>query len=47
MTSHYDANLLFDKPAQLCQQDENFESPSATSLQAVMQDEVDEVIDLT
>ena len=46
--NHYDAILVFDKPAQLCQQDEEkFESPGSTSLQSITQDDADEVIDLT
>ena len=46
--NHYDAILLFDKHAEICQQDEdNFEMPSPTSLQQIMQDDADEVIDLT
>ena len=47
-TNHYDAILLFDKPADLCQQDEdNFEGPNPTSLQPIMQDDADKVSDLT
>ena len=46
--NHYNATLLFDNCAQLCQQDkDNFESPSPTSLQLIMLDDADEVIDLT
>ena len=48
VNNHYDAVLLFDKPGQVCHQDEhNFESTSPTSLQLIMQDEAGEIIDLT
>ena len=46
--SHYDAILLFDKPAEICHQGKDIlESPSFTSLQPIMQDDADEVIALT
>ena len=46
--NQYDIILLFDKPAEIYKQDEdNFESPSPTSLQPIMQDNADDVIDLT
>ena len=45
--NHYYAILLFDKPGQVFHQDkDNFESPSPNSLQLIMQDDADEVIDL-
>ena len=45
---HYDVILLLHKPGQVFDHDEdNFESPSPTSLQLTMQDYADEVIDLT
>ena len=46
--NHHDAILLFHKPAKLCQEEEDyFQRPGPSSLQPVMQDDVDEVIDLT
>ena len=46
--NHYDAILLLHKPVKVFDHDEhNFENPNSASLQLIMQDYADEVIDLT
>ena len=47
--NHYEAVLLFEKPAGRCREDEiTIESPCSRTLeQSISQDDADEVIDLT